>query len=228
MIPLRTITGRKMWLADPVESEIEILDIAHALSLCNRFAGHTIAPYSVAQHSVLMARMFEDIGLRRWALLHDASEAFLGDVTRPLKGLPELSGYADVEARLMAVIARRFGLDGDEVPEQVKKADLMMLRSEQRDFCPGATSWKQGECLYKNALPIWSWCRARQEFIEEAQRCGFAGAAVADLPYAKHDWVSRDQMRGLYLELAQLRAQRDDLLAARGRELAQRRGLEVG
>jgi uncharacterized protein len=226
MIPLRTITGRKIWLADPVESEIDILDIAHALSLCNRFAGHTISPYSVAQHSVLIARMFEDIGLRRWALLHDASEAYLGDVTRPLKGLPELDGYVDVERRLMAVVARKFGLDGYEVPDEVKRADFMMLRSEQRDFCPGAMSWKQGDCLYVNQLPIWSWCRARQEFVDEARRCGFPGA-VAELPFAKHDWVSRDHLRGLYLELEQLRAQRDDLQRARGRELAARRSAEA-
>src|SRR5690606_29748913 len=93
---MQTFTGRRFWPLDPRPDEICIEDIAHALSMQCRYAGHCLSFYSVAEHSVLLSQHVAE-PFRRWALLHDASEAYLVDVPRPIKG--DLSNYRAVEAR---------------------------------------------------------------------------------------------------------------------------------
>lgn len=112
----------------PDPTLISIETIAHSLSMQCRFNGHCNAFYSVAQHSVLVSQvcMIEDA---RWGLLHDASEAYLGDVIRPLKHHPMFAFYRDVERQLQEVIYRRFSLFGKE-PPSVEWADEHMLRDE--------------------------------------------------------------------------------------------------
>jgi hypothetical protein len=81
---LRTYAGRHVHILNPRPADIYIQDIAHALAHTCRFAGHTPAFYAVAQHSVLVSELLTpDLAL--WGLLHDASEAYLHDLTRPLK-----------------------------------------------------------------------------------------------------------------------------------------------
>lgn len=119
---------------EPQPEHITIVDIAHALSNLCRFNGHAREFYSVAQHSLLMSKIVpaEDA---LWGLLHDAAEAYIGDVTRPLKLWLEhvapgaLSG---VECRLQQVIAARFGLPPC-MPASVKRADDVLLATEKRD-----------------------------------------------------------------------------------------------
>ena len=101
-------------LADPAASEFTIGDIAHALGRVCRFAGHTNRFYSVAEHCVHVARLVP-LSLMRPALLHDASEAFIGDVTRPLKAM--LPDYREIEARVEDAISDR--LLADHAPEDV-------------------------------------------------------------------------------------------------------------
>lgn len=164
---IRTYTGRTFWPGDARVEDIHIEDIAHALALCNRFAGHTTVPYSVAQHSVMIARTFgPGSDLRKCALLHDAAEAYIGDLTRPLKKLEDLEAFNRIEAALMRLICTRFGLPVD-CPEAIKEADQAMLRSEQRDLVRGAEGWRNGSCLYDETVRPWPWWQAEMEYLLE-------------------------------------------------------------
>jgi hypothetical protein len=124
---LQTYTGRAFWPLDPDPAEIDIIDIAHALSMLCRYGGHAREFYSVAQHSVLMSwKVAPENAL--WALLHDASEGYLVDLPRPLKHF--LPDYKRFERRLMIAICLRFGLDLTE-PDEVKAADNRILVDER-------------------------------------------------------------------------------------------------
>jgi hypothetical protein len=123
---MQTFTGRQFWPLDPRVEEIDIRDIAHALSLLCRFGGHVERFYSVAEHSIHVATALPK-ELQLWGLLHDATEAYLVDVPRPIK--PFLKGYAEAEARLMRVIGLRYQLPA-EMPKEVKDADNRILINE--------------------------------------------------------------------------------------------------
>lgn len=127
------------------DSELSLLDprlpdraaqggrLAHALSHLCRFNGHTRTFYSVAQHSVLVSRLVPPEHALA-ALLHDGSEAFLGDVASPLKAL--LPDYRALEATMQARVLEAFGLPAS-LPECVHVADRMALCIEARSLLPG-------------------------------------------------------------------------------------------
>lgn len=98
-----------------------------------RFNGHVKEFYSVAQHSVLVSSIVP-LEHALWGLLHDATEAYLPDVTRPIKG--HLEGFCEIEDRLMYCIADTFDLPWP-MPREVKIADNRLLATEQRDLCKG-------------------------------------------------------------------------------------------
>lgn len=113
----RMLSGRRLDLLDPTPMDIEIEDIAHGLSFVARWNGQTEGdfPYSVAEHSLLVERIFArmqpkaDAKARLAALLHDAPEYVIGDMISPVKSAVG-PGYADLDDRLSAAIHRRFGL----------------------------------------------------------------------------------------------------------------------
>lgn len=140
---IQVFTGGQFWPLDPRPDEIHIEDIAHSLSLQCRFAGHTLVHYSVGEHSYLLSTLCSpDNAL--WGLLHDAAEAYLVDLPRPIKRFSRLGEeYRTIEARLMVCICECFGLPA-VCPAEVKELDNLMLQWEQRDLMalPPA-QWKQ-------------------------------------------------------------------------------------
>lgn len=151
---------------DPDPDVIHIEDIAHALALTNRYAGHTPYPYSVAQHSVLASRVAPP-GLELQALIHDAQEAYVGDLPSPLKKM--LPGYRAVEDQLQAIIRAKFGLPIKFDP-RVKEVDVRMLVTEAKAF--GLTWWNTHGVDPYPVLPIrpWAWEDAKRRFLERFEQ----------------------------------------------------------
>lgn len=130
---IQTFTGIQFWPLDPRPEEIDIRDIAHALSNQCRFCGHVNEFYSVAEHSVRCSFIVPQKDAL-WALLHDASEAYLVDLPRPLKQYSQLGRYyREAESRVMRAVALHFKLDA-HYPEAVRQADNIMLVTEKRDL----------------------------------------------------------------------------------------------
>jgi hypothetical protein len=132
-----TFSGGFMRPLDPQPEDILIEDIAHALANQCRWTGHVAEFFSVAEHSMNVAKLVPE-ELRLTALLHDASEAYLADLARPIKKAPGLGEvYLEVEARLEAAIAERFGIDPDPLGHKaVKQADEQALWAEAKALLP--------------------------------------------------------------------------------------------
>lgn len=127
-----TYTGKKFDPFNPHPGSIDIMDIAHALSNLCRFTGHCRLFYSVAQHSVLVSGIAPAQD-RLTALLHDAPEAYLADLSTPVKS--QMSDYQALENALWVAIASKFDLPLD-MPVSVKHADRVLLATERRDLLP--------------------------------------------------------------------------------------------
>jgi 5'-deoxynucleotidase YfbR-like HD superfamily hydrolase len=138
---IQTFTGRQFFPLEPRAEDIDILDIAHALSNLCRYGGHVEQFYSVAQHCYLVSKTVP-YEFALYGLLHDASEAYLIDVPRPIKHGAGMELYRAAEKNLESLIYTVFGL-GPEQPECVKTADNQLLRTEQRDLMkPAPAAWK--------------------------------------------------------------------------------------
>lgn len=127
-------------LLDPDPDDIELEDIAHALSNLCRFNGHSRTFYSVAQHSVLVSKLVPEKDALA-GLMHDAGEAYFGDMSSPLKRILDSPTFVAAEDLIQSRIAEKFGY---EYPfsAQVKDADLNALFLERRD-------------LTSQRLPLW-------------------------------------------------------------------------
>ena len=130
---IRTFSGKYFDFEQMDPDTICIDDIAHALAHIPRWTGHTAQPYSVGQHCI-MAAFAVDSGYKLDALLHDATEAYMNDIARPLKSL--LPDYKALEERLHGVIAEKFGLISP-MPDAVKFQDWTLLWNEYDSVVTG-------------------------------------------------------------------------------------------
>lgn len=114
--------------------DLAIEDIAHALARQCRYNGHTFGHLSVARHCLWVSDYLCGRGrspeLALWGLLHDAGEAYLGDMVRPLKHSPQMKVFRDAEDRLDEVIARRFNLEWPR-PSKVGEADSWVCANQE-------------------------------------------------------------------------------------------------
>lgn len=131
---IATFTGNVIAPLTPDPADIHIEDIAHSLSLQCRFTGHTRYHYSVGQHSWAVSWLVPD-DYRMWGLLHDATEAYLSDIARPIKSLwPEYKGMED---KIMRAVAERFGLSPEfPMPQYVADVDDLLLGNEIKHLMP--------------------------------------------------------------------------------------------
>ncbi|MBK9446299.1 MAG: phosphohydrolase [Betaproteobacteria bacterium] len=138
-IYVSTHLGHRFYPLAPSIDDVAIEDIAHGLAFQCRFNGQTQHFYSVAQHSLMVASLVPR-RLALAALLHDAAEAYLGDMVKPLKNLfPE---FSRIETEVMAIIGARFGVAGFD-DRQIKRADLIALATEKRDLMPHSSeAWQ--------------------------------------------------------------------------------------
>ncbi len=143
-----SFTGRRIYPFDMRASDVCVEDIAHSLSNLCRFNGHCKVFYSVAQHSVLMASLVESDINRLPALMHDATEAYCGDMIRPIK--LSMRNFAEMEDRIWIAIADRFGLPYN-LPPAIKEADRRMVVTEHRDILITSPVWPS----HANVAPYW-------------------------------------------------------------------------
>ena len=138
---MQTWMGGRFWPLDPRVEDVDVRDIAHSLSMQCRYAGHLDRHYSVAEHCVLVSQVVSPASALT-ALLHDATEAYVVDVPRPLKG--SLIGYKDIENGVWLVIAKFFGID-PEWPSDVKDADNRIILNERNALMSHAErgAWNQ-------------------------------------------------------------------------------------
>ncbi|WP_162094736.1 phosphohydrolase [Pseudomonas chlororaphis] len=130
MSGILTYTGKRFDPWSPAANLIEPRDITHSLALLCRFNGHTREFYSVAQHSCMVADLVPDED-KLAALLHAATETYLGNTGRPLKERV----HVDAEDWIWHCICTRFNLDR-KLPVTVRHADLVALATERRDLMP--------------------------------------------------------------------------------------------
>jgi uncharacterized protein len=134
-----TYTGKEFYPLHPDPEDINIKDIGHALSNVCRFTGHVSQFYSVAQHCVLVSQICEPENAL-CGLLHDASEAYLSDIARPVKYTKQMEGYREIEAVLEKAICEKFGTPYP-MTKDVKYADDMCLLAEGFQLFKPIPNW---------------------------------------------------------------------------------------
>lgn len=165
---IRTFLKIKFYPLEPVPQDIRIEDIAHALSLMTRANGHFAHFYSVGQHSV---NCFHEAKVRGYqknvqlaCLLHDASEAYLSDITRPVKA--HLPQYREIEETLQTMIFERFGLFlTEEEQQEVKSVDDAILYHEFDVLMDEKVFDTVPEILMKHDFQFHDFTNVEQEFL---------------------------------------------------------------
>ncbi len=162
---IQTISGKRVNLPIPKMEQIDIEDIAYSLSMKCRFNGHTNKYYSVAEHSIRVSELVEP-RLQLAALLHDANEAYLPDIPRPVKEL--LPEYKEIENLTEDAVNRKFGIvltATDRIA--IKKADNIMLATEGRDLMGDTEGWGLVELPLKDIIQPMAKKQSQNKFLFE-------------------------------------------------------------
>lgn len=144
-------------LIDPFDlkqDDINLWDIAWSLSHQNRYAGHTPFPWSVLSHTGLVFQLYLaerrgniDVHEGIWLLMHDAAEAYIQDMCRPLKNRPEFAAFRQLEDDILRRIWQRLGYDPSEVNQElIDRYDYQAAHIEGYKFFPGRHNWEYGIC----------------------------------------------------------------------------------
>jgi len=164
---IETYTGRMVTPLTPNPRTLGITDIAYALANKCRYTGHTAKYYSVAEHCVLMAQygLYTSTEVARWALLHDAVEAYLPDIPRPLK--PGIPGWAEIEGRMERAVLTHFQLTlRASTREAVKDMDTrILLREAETLLVSGGLNWQIPGKPLRVTVEGWEPRRARSRFL---------------------------------------------------------------
>lgn len=165
MTKIRLYSGTYFDFSNPQPQAIDIKDISAALSKACRFGGHTTEFYSVAEHSVLCARRgLQETGDFTFALkllLHDGTEAYSGDMVKPLKNL--LPQYSEIEKKIERAIGHAFDIDFDVDHDKIKEIDIALFELERKVVFKkrGFFDW----LLWRNEINFWKPDKAQREFM---------------------------------------------------------------
>lgn len=203
---MQTFSGVAFYVTDPHPADVRLVDIAHHLAIENRYCGASPFPWSVAQHSILVARraVWRVSGMRGWTpetlnavlpvvaaagYLHDSAEAYVKDIHRPLKR--SLREYKPIEKRVMACILERFFGPKMIIPSwiwsRVEEADVDVLAMEQRVLMPN-TPQKWDERVTSRPLDE----ETRVRIYEQSWRnveCDFLDRLARSIADAHAWWV---------------------------------------
>lgn len=167
-----SVMGRQVYPFSLRPDEVHVEEVAYSLSMLCRFNGHTRSFYSVAQHSVIVAENLPP-DLQFLGLMHDGTEAYCGDLIRPIKRA--IPGFARLEDRIWLAIAGRFALP-EAIPPAVKLADTRALQTERRDLlAPHPWPWMTDQIEDGTVLPFpekivpWPPEVARRAFLDRFQ-----------------------------------------------------------
>ncbi|MEW8955639.1 HD domain-containing protein [Clostridium sp.] len=165
-----TYTGTKFYPLDPRREEIKDKDISHSLSMLCRGNGHYKHFYSVAQHSIYCAREAKALGFSKRVqlacLLHDGSEAYISDITRPVKVY--LDSYREIEDKLQSLIYKSYGLElTEEEFNEMSKVDDIILSYELRNLLTTESMHKTEQDVSTNYdLSLRDMQEVETEFLE--------------------------------------------------------------
>jgi hypothetical protein len=160
---IETYTGRRFNVFEPDIRNINIMDIAHSLSMCTRFNGHLNQYYSVAEHSIYVSELVpKEFALA--GLLHDASEAYLSDVPRPIKAMiPEIKL---IENNVITLIFKKYGVT--EYSDIITYIDRSLCLTEAVQSNMNTYDWIEGSDDYdlqNITLSYLPWSIAKQDFL---------------------------------------------------------------
>ncbi|MGE3333656.1 MAG: hypothetical protein AB7I36_08435 [Rhodospirillaceae bacterium] len=186
---IQTLTGNFFDLVNPAPHMVFLRDIAEAAAKVNRFTGHTIAPYSVAQHCVWASFMVSPEAAP-YALLHDAHEAYINDKSTPQKTAEAIviahalgidlervkEALRIIPRRIDAAVFQRFNLPWPAqkaIMDEVKAVDILALSTEKRDLMAHDRPWTYPlPAPYRGITKPWPWVHAADAFVERARHLG--------------------------------------------------------